>query len=402
MPPTNLVLPVICICAAIIIFFLLAQFTSFRQRPTLHRTPAAVRSLLDPIDRPSMDTLLHSRASPNSRLIRAFHLSNTFVSSDPTVHTNFNHNSVSLIRAAEKNWPRFSDIALQAAELALPNDSTTPFHVYVGAVTLRTIIAGLLVPDADVASLDANDVDVVAELITELWIRSKKPARIPEHLLETLNFHVRHLVPDQVQYPQPLDFIIPTWETLWRVVAATLACVYGNIAARQTFLDLNENPNLDQFSTPKQEGSSPSAKDYICESLRLYPPVKRITRHIFTPLLFTTFLPRFLASRIPPYCETHVAEIERAQCSAYWDISSSSPEAFDAARFLDPARKASDLLAFGAGPLKCRAINWAPMAAAVIVGAILNTVDEVKYTVIQGNGIGDRGGWDGWEVRKAA
>ncbi|KAK7024053.1 hypothetical protein R3P38DRAFT_2956373 [Favolaschia claudopus] len=386
MPSTILELDGICICAAILFFFLSARFSmGFRQRPTLHRTPAAVRSILDPIDRPSMDTLLHSRASPNSRLIRAFHLSNTFVSSDPTVHTNFNHSSVSLIRAADKSWAHFSDIAVQASELALPNDSITPFHVYVRAVTLRTIIAGLLVPGVDVASLDTNDVNIVAELITELWILSKKQAPIPEQLLETLNLHIRRLVPDQAQYPNPLDFIIPTWETLWRVVAVTVAHVCSDIAARKTFRNLNENPNLDQFLTTKQDGNSPSANFYICESLRL------------------RILPICLARRITPHIEIHVADIESAQRSAFWETSSSSPEAFDAARFLDRTgtRKPSDLLAFGAGPLKCSAMKWAPMAAAVIVGAILNTVDEAQYEIVQGNNIGDRGGWDGWEVRKA-
>ncbi|KAK7035946.1 hypothetical protein R3P38DRAFT_2517244 [Favolaschia claudopus] len=383
MPSTILELYGICICAAILFFFLSARFSmGFRQRPILHRTPAAVRSLLDPFDRPSMDTLLHSRASPNSRLIRAFHLSNTFVSSDPTVHTNFNHDS--------------------AAELALPNNSTTPFNVYVGAVTLRTIIAGLLMPDADVASLDANDVNIAAELITELWILSKQPTQIPEHLLQMLNHHIRRLIPDQAQYPNPLNFIIPTWETLWRVVAVTVAHVCNDVAARKTFRDLNGNPNLDQFLTTKQDGNSPSANFYICESLRLYPPVKHITRHIFKQPLLTRILPICLARRITPHIETHVADIESAQRSDFWRTSSSSPEAFDAARFLDPTgtRKASDLLAFGAGPLKCSAMKWAPMAAAVIVGAILNTIDKVKYDIVQGNGIGDRGGWDEWEVRK--
>jgi hypothetical protein len=42
------------------------------------------------------------------------------------------------------------------------------------------------------------------------------------------------------------------------------------------------------------------------------------------------------------------------------------------------------------------------MAAAVIVGAILNRVDDVAYYIVRGERVGDRTGWDGWLVRKLA
>ncbi|KAF7366841.1 hypothetical protein MSAN_00942600 [Mycena sanguinolenta] len=366
----------ICISAAIFSFFLLSTVLGAVSSPRVivHNTHKSIRDLLDPPGS-SLNPLLRSRASPNVRLLRAFHLSNTFVSSDPTIHANF-----------------------QAVDLALP-DQPTPFHVFVRSVTLRTIIVGLLNSHVDMTSLASNDVNIVTNLITEIWILSKKPDPIPEHLLGMLNDRLRRLIPDQDAYPNPLDFVIPTWETLWRVVAVTLAYVHTDREARRAFLDLTGCPNPKQFHT--LHGASPSVENYITESLRLHPPVRHITRHIFRQSLLTAFLPGAIKSRIPLRVETHIADIESAQRSVPWESDSSFPEAFDAARFLHEP-KASGILAFGVGPLKCAAMNWAPMAAALIVGAILNRVDGMNYYIVRGERVGERTGWDGWIIHKVA
>ncbi|KAJ7215321.1 hypothetical protein B0H12DRAFT_355888 [Mycena haematopus] len=390
----------ICIFTAILCFLLLSSLLDavFVRWPTVHCTHRSIRHLLDPPS-PSMDDLLRSRASPNARLVQAFHLSNTFVSPDPTIHANFLRKSRSLLRVAQRDWAGFDSLASQAVELALP-DLPTPFHDIVRSVTLSTIIVGLLDPHVDMASIASNDINIVTNLITDLWILSKKPARIPEHFLEMLNGRLRRLIPDQDAYPYPLDFVIPTWETLWRVVAVTLAYVHTDAEARRAFLDLSDNPDREQYCALRLDGTAPSVENYMSESLRLNPPVRHITRHVFRQSLLTTFLPNFLTSQIPPHIETHIADIESAQRSALWESDSSPPEVFDAARFLREP-KACDVLAFGAGPLKCAAVNWAPMAAALIVGAILNRVDGVAYYIVRGDRIGERAGWDGWMVRKA-
>ncbi|KAJ6464075.1 hypothetical protein C8R45DRAFT_1025173 [Mycena sanguinolenta] len=390
----------ICVSAAVFSFFLLFTVlvaVSF-PRVIVHDTHRSIRDLLDPPGS-SLNTLLRSRASPNVRLLRAFHLSNTFVSSDPAIHANFLRKSRSLLQAAKKDWTGFNDIAQHAVELALPEQSI-PFHVFVRSVTLRTIIVGLLNPHVNITSLVSNDVNIVTNLITDIWILSKKPAPIPEHLLEMLNDRLRRLIPDQDAYPNPLDFVIPTWETLWRVVAVTLAYVHTDTEARRAFLDLTDCPNPKQFQMTL-DGASPSVENYMTESLRLHPPVRHITRHILRHSLLTTFLPGVIKSRIPPRIETYIADIESAQRSVLWESDSSLPETFDAARFLREP-KACEILAFGIGPLKCAAMNWAPMAAALIVGAILNHVDGVSSYIVRGEHVGERTGWDGWMVCKVA
>ncbi|KAJ7765739.1 hypothetical protein B0H16DRAFT_1524189 [Mycena metata] len=388
------------ICFSMIIFSIILLSPPHREPPSrppiIHNTPAAVRTVLDP-PTTSMNTLLRSRASPNTRLHRTFHLSNTFVNPDPAVHAAFLRQSRALLQTAKRDWNRFNNVALQAVELSLPNP-VIPFHVFVRAATLRTVIVGLLDPRIDITSLASSDLDVVGQLITDLWLLSKNPEHIPEHLLEMLNHRLRRLVPDDEKYPNPLDFVIPTFETLWRLVAVTLAHVHRDAAACGAFRDFNENPSCEQFQASRLGGTSPSVENYISETLRFDPPVRHITRHVDKQSLLTANLPRFLAAWFPPRTELLVADIETAQRTPFWESDKSSADVYDAARFLrEPT--ASHLLAFGCGPLKCAAINWAPRAAAVIVGATLNRVDGVGHYIVRGPRIGGREGWDRWEVR---
>ncbi|KAJ7084873.1 hypothetical protein B0H15DRAFT_923543 [Mycena belliarum] len=395
---SNLKLYGICLCAAILTFFFIFRFWSLhRQGTVLHQTLESIRLLLDPPDTPK-DTLLRSRASANARLVGAFHLTNTFVSPDPAVNSAFRTQSSRLLQAAQRDWRQFSDIALQAVEMALPDRRlNSPFDGFVATVTLSTIIVGLLEPHADIAALAANDLEIVSNLITHIWILSKKPEPIPPQLLQKLNDHLRHLIPDQLVYPNPLDFVIPTWETLWRVVAAALVHIHRDVIASEAFRDLIENPSFVQFRASRLARTSPSVEDYILETLRLDPPVRHMARKTVRQSKLTEFLPRFLAGSIPPQEFTEVADIESAQRSAFWG---DHPETFEAARFrLDSESVSSgDLLAFGCGPLKCVASQWAPMAVAVIVGAILNRVDGSGYSIVHGRGVGGRQGWEGWTV----
>ncbi|KAJ6606113.1 hypothetical protein DFH09DRAFT_1119326 [Mycena vulgaris] len=261
----------ICLFTAILTLVLISRDRRvFPLRlPIFHRTPAAIRRLLAP-PTTSKEILLHSRASANARLWRAFRLTNTFVSADLDVHSQFHSQSIALLRASQRDWPQFTRTALLAVELALPN-RTTEFHTFVQSVTLSTVIIGLLAPDADITALRANDLEVVSSLITHIWVLSKTPHQIPTQPLQELNERLRRLIPDQDAHPNPLDFVIPAWETLWRVVAVTLAHVHTDPDACEAFRDLNENPGFLQFRAARLFGTSSSVEDYISESLRHFP-----------------------------------------------------------------------------------------------------------------------------------
>ncbi|KAK0210140.1 hypothetical protein DFS33DRAFT_259818 [Desarmillaria ectypa] len=356
------------------------------KRPVQQSTISTIHSLLKPTN-VSLGSLLHARARPNKRLVRAFALTNTFVKDDEFSHTQFRNRAQGLLNKAS-DWHRFRRIADHAVLSSL---SSTVVHVdtFVQAVTLRVILIGLLgTKDVEDASFPPSSIETVSSLITKLWALSKHPEPIDPTLLPLLNQHLHVLVPDTEAYPNPLDFVIPAWETMWRVVATTFAHVYNDDRFRRALAELHANPSITQL---RLHGCNPSAESIIIEAMRLHPPSKHISRLVSG---LPSFLPRWMSSR---FFETlHVADIRAVHYSS--TVWGSSVETFDPSRhtICTPERE-EGFLAFGYGRLQCVAKNWAPMAAATILSSILAGVDE-NYRIKAGRGIGGRDGWEGWEI----
>jgi hypothetical protein len=118
----------------------------------------------------SKSELLTARAIPNERLIRAFSLTNTFVSADQHVHDVFVGYANSLLRAAkDRDWPHFQNITVQAVDAALHSKPhPLDFDVFVQDVTLRVALVALLSVNSCVSDLASDDIRVVSELITPL------------------------------------------------------------------------------------------------------------------------------------------------------------------------------------------------------------------------------------------
>ncbi|KIY44299.1 hypothetical protein FISHEDRAFT_77689 [Fistulina hepatica ATCC 64428] len=70
----------------------------------------------------------------------------------------------------------------------------------------------------------------------------------------------------------------------------------------------------------------------------------------------------------------------------------------------DSAQNCAHPLAFGYGPGACITREWAPMAAGIIAAAILYTLEEDhsrQYNVVKGPHVGNREGWERWEIKSA-
>ncbi|KAK0443135.1 uncharacterized protein EV420DRAFT_1485108 [Desarmillaria tabescens] len=344
------------------------------KRPVQHSTISSIHSLLKPAN-VRLASLLYARARPNERLIRAFALTNTFVKDDELSHARFRNRAQGLLNKAS-DWHRFKRIADYAVLSSLPS-TVVRVDTFVQAVTLRVILVGLLgTEDAEDASFPPSSIETVSSLITKLWALSKHPKPIDPTLLPLLKRHLHVLVPDTDAYPNPLDFVIPTWET-------TVASRHHDVRTQ-----LHANPCITQF---RFHGCDPSAESIITEAMRLHPPSKHISRLVSS---LPSFLPRWMSSR---FFETlHVADIWAVHYSpAIWG---STVETFDPSRHtMRTPEQEEAFLAFGYGRLQCVAKNWAPMAAATILSSILAGVDE-NYRVKAGRGIGGRDGWDGWEI----
>ncbi|KAF9481344.1 hypothetical protein BDN70DRAFT_975195 [Pholiota conissans] len=354
----------------------------------------------------SIQTLLTERAQANKRLVRALGLSNTFVSDEQDVHTTFVAHAQRLLNTTKKNgWAHFQSTARHAvrwniskSESELNSDNlvcnppsanidsdTFEFDRAIRNITLYVVLQGVLQID-DVESSSYEDIDVVATSITKLWALSKKPEPIPPHLLADLNARLRRLVPDEDVFPAPLDFVVPTWETLWRVVATTVAYSHGSSKIQEAFQAFNTHPRDDTYRKIGEDGGV-SVKSVVAEALRLNPPSKRIARAKapwWCPSFFAAWVSRVVVK----------ADVEALLCCDIWgpDVGSFRPARHDNA---DEKREAMALV-FGHGTLRCIAASWAPMAAAVIAGVVLD-----EYEVLPGKDIGEREGWEGWQLKSS-
>ncbi|KAJ3777308.1 hypothetical protein FB446DRAFT_660264, partial [Lentinula raphanica] len=432
MPRDNMyILFLLCaiVTLGLITTITLTLFCSRNSYPTTkqHTSPRAIMNLLDP--KLSIHNLLSSRFLANQRLLHTFNLSNTFVSPDLRTHHMFVGRMKDLIRAQSRHghWGAFLHVARQAVESELDHCAkgreTPPsrsFAELVQIVTFKTILIGLLDPDRDMETIDTEDVRVSATLITKLWAMSKmkKSGSVPSAAppsddtsttpiideLATLNHHLRQLLPDLDKYPNPVDFIIPTWETLWRLVATSLAHVYDQEEYRRSFQELLENPTPERFSTAQV---TPRTCWIINETLRLHPPSRHISRSFSIeqhPLrqFLHGLLPKFTRDifsldRCP--IRSEVAAIEVVHLST--EIWGTDALKFNPKRWGEYTGSANvpTLFAFGYGPLMCIGKNWAPMAAALIVGAILEGVKEGGLEIHGTTVIGGRSDWVGWCVQ---
>ncbi|KAG6817043.1 hypothetical protein H0H87_000455 [Tephrocybe sp. NHM501043] len=390
--------------ATVVLAFAFAVFLSKKYRSIFYqRTPAlsTLQRLLDPPNASSRD-LLVSRALPNTRLIRAFALTNTFVSPEPTIHASFVGRAKSLLKSAnERGWTYFQSVAIDAVEEALPRDHQMSFDLFVQDVTMRIVLVTLLGVDGE---FDTDDIHVVSALITRLWSLSKKPDPIPAEFLPKLNYHLRRLIPDKDTYPNPLDFVIPVWETLWRVVATIVAYAHNSTDSKRIFLNLHATPTISQFRCI--DDFQPSVEWFVMEAMRLHPPSKHIARatlsHPFTisslPCL-DRLITRLFRTRIYHEC-ADIGSILRSSCIWGPDADVFEPLRFHSDR-MTHEQEIIKSLPFGYGRYKCVATAWAPMAAGVVSAAILGRLQS-EYYLIPGESFGGREGWMGWAVAKVA
>ena len=377
---------------------------------THHRLAQEIMDVLHPHS-VSVVELLKERAAANRRLARAFHISNTFVSSDPDVHKTFVTKAQHLMKTAQRHgWAHFQAIAIDAVQwqLSQQDKHSSPlepnpfkFYSFVQNVTLIVVLVGILQVDEPIQSFSYKDVTLVASHITTIWVSSKKSDPIPPALLEELTTHLRRLVIDEAQYPNPLDFVIPTWETLWRVVATTVAYSYSDKEIRKIFKEFNACPSDHGFRGGDQASEADinvSVKAVVSEAMRLHPPSKHISRS-----KSRMWWPRFLEKWIQPGIVTkkRTANIEKLLRCNIWgpDADEFRPSRHSPPLIL-PDQTQALTFGFGYGPLRCIASSWAPTAAAVISGAILDELDTSRYVLEAGADIGGREGWDGWTIDK--
>ncbi|KAF8259128.1 cytochrome P450, partial [Lactarius quietus] len=350
-------------------------------------------ALLDPPGS-SISDLLQARATPNTRLIHAFGLQNTFVSADTVVRKQFVTRARDILRRHTRHFAAFPDIVRSVVEgsarrLRSPSRGPSiPFAAFIQVVTLRVVIDSLL--GGSVPEDSDEETIFVVEAINELWTLSKKSRAAPTTLLDSLNSHLRQWMPEE--YERPLDFVIPAYETMWRVVAVAVARAIHDRGACAAFSAYLESPSQDQFTRFEDaRPQQPSVEAFINEVLRLHPPSRGLARAAPSRFQFPLWAP----------ATTHVADIEELHKDA--EIWGSDAEVFDPMRFhesrLSYGQKHA-FIPFSYGLLRCVAFKEAPRFAAIVAAAVLETVSApgASYHLICGEKIGRREGWEGWSI----
>ncbi|PPQ96451.1 hypothetical protein CVT26_005124 [Gymnopilus dilepis] len=366
-----------------------------------------------------------ARARSNQRLVRALNLSNTFVSPDPATHKFFVGHAQHLLRSAQRRgWAHLRETAVEATQWQLSSIRSSSnkissvikpdseqqeleigFKSLIQNVTLVVVLITLLQVDRPAYTFSLDDVSQVAEGITALWALSKKSEPIPPHLLAKLTAHLRRLVPmdgkeSDWHHLKPLDFVIPTWETLWRVVATVVGYANGDAAISSALEDFNVCPSDKTFRQLHSEDSPYSVQDVVSEAMRLHPPSK----HIGRMAKWSRWCPSFFGRVMGLWTGMSLrrANVEKLLLCELWgpDANEFRPSRHRQREGFAERAQAMTFV-FGHGPLRCIAASWAPLAAGLIAAAIMSELEANDYKVHAGSAIGGREGWNGWVVKRS-
>lgn len=185
--------------------------------------------------------------------------------------------------------------------------------------------------------------------------------------LQLLRANLRTLLPghnDNSDRTNPLNLIIPAYETMWRVALRCFMEIrLRHPQYRSVFDDFLASPDSSEFIRRRDEFDGVSAADIVNETLRLYPPMKNIRRAV----------PRELG-------RVEGANIEcLQQNSAFWGADASS---FRPARWAEMKGKGTSwteimkhFAPFGMGPFKCPAGVLQPAFAQRMIGLVVGALD---------------------------
>lgn len=232
-----------------------------------------------------------ARARPNARLIHAFGINNCFTTGEKQRCIDFKNDAKKLVDLSDDQWANLASAVRQVALQQCSQASRISLFQIIQLITMKVALDPLLNVNIAVSDLDQT-ISQLAEEINPQWLRSKQ-SNGPETAFaaqKTLNSALSAIMPawngvDDTK--NPLNFILPGYETLWRVVLRCfIEIVFRSTAEdkgwRLALEDFAEHPTTDQLNMIKAEYGQVSACMVVEEALRLYPPTRRIYRDFET------------------------------------------------------------------------------------------------------------------------
>ncbi|OCL05475.1 hypothetical protein AOQ84DRAFT_298863 [Glonium stellatum] len=324
---------------------------------------------------------LFSRAIANSRLIGAFGIDNAFTTTDQEWKTNFTKLAARLLQVAPNRsrygWEQIRQKADYIVKDTLVKHYTIGLVPLVQSLTLRMTFAIFF--HIDPKTVSYQTAKGIANEINKLWLVSKCSTNIPKWTDQTdLHKLLESVVPSKSPLDQvhnPMNIILPAYETLWRVVLRCFIeiideerCGKQNSAAWRAVLKrFLKDPSQQQ----PRKSEELSAFTISKEALRLYPPTRRVYRMFkLGPTSSNTKLVERLIA----------ADVEACQRDpSIWGL--------DADKF-NPDRWATlvdrKLLAFGAKPFLCPAsTDFGVRIIALLTATLLVGTEESGHDILR-------------------
>ncbi|KAJ5812912.1 Cytochrome P450 [Penicillium robsamsonii] len=322
-------------------------------------------------------TLLQSRAIPNQRLRVAFGIDNAFTSHDEPRVKQFIVQAKSLINLSPTAWSLLSDIAQRAVRRNI-KDATANGHGeikirvmdLVQALTLRMVLQVLFSMEDEALSLPDSCLIELSNAINITWINSKSkttltPFENNSHLQKAI-LGVFPATQDLNPQNNPLNMILPGFETMWRITICMLIETgymtgFQHPEWRTQLAAFARTPSKAVF-VQKVGIDNVSVEQLVNEALRLYPPTKRVYR-----------ASQCYGSSAP---EVEAEDIEWSHTAAHtWGPG---------AMFFDPRRwdaltntQKHAFTPFGNKPFVCPAQSvFGPRVIGLIVGVLLMELGE--------------------------
>jgi hypothetical protein len=370
--------------------FLLVKFYKYLTRPEIHHEIDKINDLLK-------NATLGKRSKPNYRLVTAFGIDNAFTTFDQGYHDEFkrkieailekNNNPDSRNQLAQKASFLIQEYIKerQVAKRSMPLVKLIQVHVF------KTVVA-IFFPNE--REIDIEHAERITSLMNSLWYDSKNPIKLalakysPGHssiAWERAELHrlLRYVFQDALRNiprfdpipprDNPLNVLLPGYMGLFRVVLRCFLEVRFRHSldnrprwqmCKGLFQKFNNKPDDNAWNAPNEAGIS--VQMIIAETLRLYPPTRRIY--------------------MQQENKWRVDAVDIETLHRVGDIWGPYPLRFDPTRWIKEDGKVLDVvdtkeyMPFGSkGALISRCPSrrrGGPKLIAVIVGALLQEIDD--------------------------
>jgi hypothetical protein len=288
---------VVCACACP---FLLVKFYKYLTKPELHHKIKKIDELLE-------TTTLEKRSKPNQRLVTAFGIDNVFTTFDQKYHDELrrkiedslemNNNPYSRMQLAQIASVRIQEYVQEYKVKETP----MPLVKLIQVLVFKTVVS-IFFPNE--GEINIGHAERITSLMNSLWYDSKNPIKLalakysPAHsgiAWERAELHclLRYVFQDALRNiprfdpipprDNPLNVLLPAYMGLFRVVLRCFLEVgfkrhpnddQDQKMWKELFQMFIQNPDDDTWYATNEAGIS--LQMIIAETLRLYPPTRRI------------------------------------------------------------------------------------------------------------------------------